>query len=169
LKSPHNSMRGRSHKSGATRRDTRRVTQLDTRESLRAERDSRGQGAIQSQLTLMQKFDAWLGHHSHSSIDSLLRLLESPLQSFMTWLVIAIAAALPMALFLVFDNLQQLSHAWQDSSQISVFMKKETSEQQARKLSEEWSGRQDVLQVIYVSPEQALTEFKQGSGLGELS
>lgn len=168
MKSHHSPSRGRANKSGATRRETRKVTQLDSRESLRAERDSRGQGAIQSQLTFMQKLDAWFGHHSHSCIDSLLRLLETPIQSFMTWLVIAIAVALPMALFLVFDNLQQLSHSWQDSSQISVFMKKDTSEAQAKQLSLDWGKRQDVLEVVYVSPEQALAEFKQGSGLGDL-
>jgi cell division transport system permease protein len=165
---PHHPRHVRTHKSGATRRDTRKVATADTRESMRTERDPRGQGAIQSQLSLMQKLDAWFGHHSHSSIDSLLRLLESPIQSVMTWLVIAIAVALPAALFLVFDNLQQLSHSWQDSSQISVFMKKETTQQQARQLSLEWTKRQDVLEVVYVSPQEALEEFKQGSGLGDL-
>lgn len=168
MKSRHNSRHVRSHRSGATRQESRRVTPVDSRESLRTERDSRGQGAIQSQLSLMQKFDAWFGHHSHSSIDSLLRLLESPIQSVMTWLVIAIAVALPAALFLVFDNLQQLSHSWQDSSQISVFMKKDTTPQAARQLSVDWAKRQDVLEVVYVSPEEALEEFKQGSGLGDL-
>lgn len=159
----------RSHKTGATRRDhVRKVPASDSHNSIRAERDVRGQSAIQSQLTFWQKLDAWLGHHSHSSIDSLLRLLETPLQSVMTWLVIAIAVALPAALFLVFNNLQQLSNSWQDSSQISVFMKKETTEQQATQLSIDWAKRHDVLQAIYVSPEQALAEFKEGSGLGDL-
>lgn len=159
----------RSQKSGATRRDNvRKVVPVDTRESIRAERDLRGQSAIQSELTTLQKLDAWFAHHSHSSIDSLLRLLETPLQSLLTWLVIAIAVALPAALFLVFSNLQLLSDSWQDSSQISVFMKKDTSEQEARRLSIDWAKRPDVLQAVYVSPEDALSEFKEGSGLGDL-
>jgi len=158
----------RSHKTGATRRDVRKLPVSDSRDGIRAERDVRGQSAIQSQLTFVQKIDAWFGHHSHSSIDSLLRLLETPLQSVMTWLLIAIAITLPAALFLVFNNLQQLSNSWQDSSQISVFMKKETTEQQAKQLSIDWAKRPDILQAIYISPEQALAEFKEGSGLGDL-
>lgn len=162
---PHRPANQRPNKSGATRHNVRKVEASD---SIRAERDLRGQSAIQSQLTTTQKLDAWIAHHSHSSIDSLLRLLQTPLQSVMTWLVIAIAIALPAALFLVFSNLQQLSDSWQDSSQISVFMKKETTEQQARQLSLDWAKRDDVLQAVYVSPEQALSEFKESSGLGDL-
>lgn len=130
---------------------------------------ARPQGAVQSQMSWRDKFDAWSAHHSNSAIESLLRLLETPLQSLMTWLVIAIAVALPAALFVVFGNVQQIGQSWQDSSQISVFLKKEASANQAQDLRGRWAQRPDVAQATYVSPEQALEEFKLGSGLGELA
>lgn len=129
----------------------------------------RPQGAVQSQMSWRQKFDAWSAHHSNSAIESLLRLFESPLQSIMTWLVIAIAIALPAALFVVFSNLQQIGQAWQDSSQVSVFLKKDASATQAQGLRSQLALRPDVLVATYISPEEALAEFKQGSGLGELA
>lgn len=129
----------------------------------------RPQGAVQSQMSWRDKFDAWSAHHSNSAIESLLRMLETPLQSLMTWLVIAIAIALPAALFVVFSNVQQIGQSWQDSSQISVFLKKEASASQAQELRGRWAQRGDVAQATYVSPEQALEEFKLGSGLGELA
>lgn len=129
----------------------------------------RAQGAVQSHMSWRDKFDAWSAHHSNSAIESLLRMLETPLQSAMTWLVIAIAIALPAALFVVFSNLQQIGQAWQDSSQVSVFLKKDVTSSQAGDLRSRIAQRPDVLEASYISPEQALAEFKQNSGLGELA
>lgn len=143
--------------------------QRPARETLRAEREpSRPLGAVASQMSWRHKFDAWSAHHSNSAIESLLRLLDSPLQSFMTWLVIAIAVALPAALFVMFNNIQQIGYNWQDSSQISVFLKEQATEAQGEELRKRWSLRADVAQTTYISPAQALEEFKAGSGLGDL-
>ena len=71
---------------------------------------ARPQGAVQSQMSWSDKFGAWYAHHTDSAIESLLRMLGTPLQSLMTWLVIAIAVALPAALFVVFNNIQQIGH-----------------------------------------------------------
>lgn len=137
--------------------------------SARVEQPVRVQGAVQSQMSWRDKFDAWSAHHSNSAVESLLRMFETPLQSLMTWLVIAIAIALPAALFVVFSNLQQIGQTWQDSSQVSVFLKKDVNATQAQDLRGRLAQRPDVLQASYISPEQALAEFKQGSGLGELA
>jgi cell division transport system permease protein len=139
------------------------------REPVRAEPRPARQGAVQSKTSWRDQLDAWSAHHSNSAIESLLRLLATPLQSLMTWLVIAIAVALPAALFVVFNNVQQIGQTWQDSSQISVFLKREATPTQAQDLRGRWSQRPDVAQASYVSPEQALEEFKLGSGLGELA
>ncbi len=130
---------------------------------------ARVQGAVQSHMSWRDKFDAWSAHHSNSAVESLLRMFETPLQSLMTWLVIAIAIALPAALFVVFSNLQQIGQTWQDSSQVSVFLKKNVNATQAQDLRGQLAQRPDILQASYISPEQALAEFKQGSGLGELA
>jgi cell division transport system permease protein len=129
----------------------------------------RAQGAVQSQMSWRDKFDAWSAHHSNSAIESLLRMLDTPLQSLMTWLVIAIAIALPAAFFVVFNNVQQVGQSWQDSSQISVFLQKSATANQAQDLRGRWAQRPDVAQATYISPAQALEEFKLGSGLGELA
>lgn len=160
---PRRANRVDSQRPAATR------TERPRREPVRAEREaSRPQGAVQSQMSWRDKLDAWSAHHSNSAIESLLRLLETPVQSFMTWLVIAIAVALPAALFVVFNNIQQIGFNWQDSSQISVFLKEQASEAQGQELRQRWSLRADVAQATYISPAQGLEEFKAGSGLGEL-
>lgn len=140
------------------------------REAVRAEpRAARSQGAVQSKTSWRDQLEAWSAHHSNSAIESLLRLLATPLQSLMTWLVIAIAVALPAALFVVFNNVQQIGQSWQDSNQISVFLKHDATAAKAQDLRSRWAQRPDVAQATYVSPEQALEEFKLGSGLGDLA
>jgi cell division transport system permease protein len=138
-------------------------------ESLRAERESpRPQGASQSQTSWGDKLEAWSAHHSTSAMESLARLFATPIQSLMTWLVIAIAIALPAALFVVFSNLQQIGYSWEDSSQVSVYLKPGVTAPQAQELRLRWSVHPVVGDVKYISPAEALEEFKRGSGLGDL-
>ncbi len=129
---------------------------------------ARPQGAVQSKLRLGDKLDAYVTHHSTSAIDSLMRLLESPLQSLMTWMVIAIAVALPATLYIAFANVQQLGETWEGSSNISVFLRPETSDNRADELRGRIAARPDIAKVVYVSPAQGLAEFKAHSGLGEV-
>ncbi|HTF96162.1 MAG TPA: permease-like cell division protein FtsX [Cellvibrio sp.] len=152
---------------GATSNRSERAVREPIRPEVRPA--ARSQGAVQSKTSWRDQVEAWSAHHSNSAIESLLRLMETPLQSMMTWLVIAIAVALPAALFVVFNNVQQIGQSWQDSSQISVFLKQNVNATQAQDLRNRWLRRADIAQVIYVSPEQALEEFKRGSGLGELA
>jgi cell division transport system permease protein len=125
-------------------------------------------GAVQTKVGFAERFDAYVAHHSTSAIDSLLRLLATPFQSLMTWLVIAIAVAIPAALYIGFANLQQLGENWEGSSQVSVFLRPETSDAKAEEMRIKLSRRADIAKVVYVSPAQAITEFKAQSGLGEV-
>lgn len=128
----------------------------------------RHQGAVQSKVGFTDKLDSWISHHSTSAIDSLVRLFESPFQSLMTWLVIAIAVALPAALYIAFANGQQLGETWEGSSQISVFLRPETTDAKAEELRTKLAARADIAKVVYVSPAQGLAEFRAQSGLGEV-
>lgn len=128
----------------------------------------RQQGAVQSKVKLAHKFDSYFAHHSTSAIDSLMRLLATPLQSLMTWLVIAIAVAIPAALYIGFANLQHLGENWEGSSQVSVFLRPETSDARAEEMRNQLATRADIAKVVYVSPTQGLAEFKAQSGLGEV-
>ncbi|ACE85861.1 permease-like cell division protein FtsX [Cellvibrio japonicus] len=156
----------------AERRRRENLRAEPPRESVRAEREPRApgrpQGARQSQTSWRDRLEAWSAHHSTSAIESLVRLLATPLQSLMTWLVLAIALALPAALFVVFSNLQNIGYAWEDSSQISVYLKPGVDDPQAQALRLRWSQRIEVADVTYINPGQALEEFKAGSGLGSL-
>src|SRR5690606_39971421 len=114
------------------------------------------------------RLNAWQAHHSTSAIESLLRLLSTPIQSIMTWLVVAIATALPATLFVALHNIQSLGYQWQDSSQISVFIKQQTPAEAIAGWRTDMLEQPLVAEVVYISPEEALAEFRAHSGLGRI-
>lgn len=125
-------------------------------------------GASQSRARLGDRFRAYRMHHRRVAGDSLRRLLRSPLQSTLTCLVVAIALALPAALYLALLQFQNLGASWQAQPHISVFLQPGTGDAQAQKLAEQLLGYVEVEAVDYISPEQALVEFQEYSGLGNV-
>lgn len=128
----------------------------------------REQGASQSKTTIPDRLQSWLGHNRLVALDSLRRLLDAPTASLMTWLVIGIALALPSGLYVTLGNLQAVSHGWDGAAQISLFLHQNVKEVEGRKLVKKLSLRPDVHSAIYVSREQALKEFQELSGFGEV-
>jgi len=125
-------------------------------------------GARHSKVTVNSQWKAYLQHHKLTAKDSLLRLLRSPGSSAMTWLVLGIALALPMTLFVSLENVKQLSRVWDQSSQISVYLKKGVLPRAADKLTEGISNLDQVSGAIYISPQQALKEFSAATGLSDV-
>jgi cell division transport system permease protein len=82
-------------------------------------------------------------------------------------LVIAIALTLPVGLFVFLQNAQQLSQEWDDAAQISVYLEQQLNEKQGRKMAQHVESWDAVQQVRYISPEEALEDFKRSSGFGD--
>ncbi|MEH6589417.1 MAG: permease-like cell division protein FtsX [Halioglobus sp.] len=129
---------------------------------------SHREGAIHSRTGFSDRYQAWLRHHRLSAADSLQRLLDKPWSSFLTWMVIAIAIALPVGMNVVLDNARSVSMNWDRPAQISVFLKSGQSLQAAQKLQLGLASREDIDDVVLVSSEQALAEFRLLSGFADL-
>ena len=125
-------------------------------------------GARQSRAGLGDRLRSWQLHHRGSAWDSLQRLLRSPMSSLMTWLVIGIALALPVGLSVALDNARSVSVGWDSPAQISLFLRAEVSMDAAELLRQRILERADVASVRLVSREQALEEFRQLSGFGDI-
>ncbi len=125
-------------------------------------------GASQSRAGLSDRLQSWQLHHRGSALDSLQRLLRSPMSSLMTWLVIGIALALPVGLSVALDNARTVSVGWDSPAQISLFLRAEVSMDAAGLMRQRLLERPDVARVRLVSREQALEEFRQLSGFGDV-
>ena len=122
----------------------------------------------QSTITASSQSAAYFQHHKLMAKDSLGRLLQNPFASTMTWLVLAIALSLPMTLYLALENIKQLSHSWDQSSQISLYLKANTLPRFAQELSDNLENWPELSSVDYIDPDKALADFSRSTGLSDV-
>ncbi len=128
----------------------------------------RREGASFSRAALMDRYHAWLRHHRLSAAESLFRVLDKPLSSLLTWMVIGIALALPVGLNVALDNVGQVSANWDSPSQISLFLQDGLGTGKAEQLKAELALRDDIASTEFVSREAALEEFSSLSGFADI-
>lgn len=103
-------------------------------------------------------------NHLHSLFHSLGRLGQQPVSSMMTVAVIGIALALPTGLHVLLKNVQAVSAGWENAAQISLFLRRDLSDEAIRRMLEELTATPEIATVDHISPAQALGEFQQLSG-----
>ncbi|WLQ12594.1 permease-like cell division protein FtsX [Hahella aquimaris] len=112
--------------------------------------------------------EAYFSHHRLIARDSLMRLIRNPLSSLMTWLVIAVALALPSGLFVMLGNLGGLTEGLEGASRVSLYMKLNVDDQTAYQLAQKLKERPEVQSMQFINRSQALEEFKSMSGWGDV-
>jgi len=120
--------------------------------------------AADNQTLRASPIKAWLTHHVRTLIASLGFLWRNAISSLMTMAVIAIALALPAGLYAMLDNLSRASVGWDDSAQISVFLKDSVSADEAQALADKLARHKNIEQVKFIHKDQALAEFQRISG-----
>ena len=123
-------------------------------------------GASDQRVRLVDRWRSYRAHHLTTFSTTLQKMAREPIQTTLTVVVIAIALALPSAMFLALHNVQQLSSGFESSAQITVFVKKETNSQQVEQLGKQLNDLPEVSATIFISADQALEEFRALSGFG---
>ena len=95
-------------------------------------------------------------------------MLENPLSSLMTWLVIGIALALPGILYVMLNNIADVSADWGGKPRVSLYLQKEVTKDAGDALAKEIRVSASVDEVRFVSSEAALKDFQQRSGFGDV-
>lgn len=108
-----------------------------------------------------------LVRHAHGGLYSLGQLARAPLSTLMTAAVIGIALAMPTGLHLLLGNARQLTAGWDATAHVSVYLKQGVGAEDAERTAQTVRARNDVAQVRYLSPGDALTEFRRLSGFGD--
>lgn len=109
---------------------------------------------------------AWFVRHLQTLVGALGHLSKQKLATVLTMLVIGIALALPACLHLLITNAQQASGDWNRAVDISVFLKRSTSQAEARQLADRLRQRRDIAQIDFIAADQALQQFRRDSGFG---
>jgi len=123
-------------------------------------------GARGQAVGIRDRLRSYRLHHRATLRATMEKLLLEPWQTLMTITVIAIALALPSALFVAVENLDQFGASFDASAQISVFLSRDADAGAIQALSEKLNAMPEIASVTYVSREQALAEFSDYSGFG---
>ncbi|WOJ97507.1 permease-like cell division protein FtsX [Congregibacter brevis] len=130
---------------------------------------STGGNARPRTIRWVARWRGWRRHHSQSAADSLAKVVSQPVSSCMTWLVIGIAIALPTGLWVVLGNVSQLGEQLERPAQLSLFLQAEQPVDEARSLALALSQRENIQSTEFVDRDDALAEFVERSGMGELA
>ncbi len=132
----------------------------------RRRRQPRGARGVRSRLG--SRLAGYAHHHKESLSASLRRLLATPMQSAMTLLVIAIALALPASLFTAVDNLRHLGGEVELSARMTLFVDRAIPDAELDALVADLSALDEVASLVLMSRDEALAEFRETSGFGDV-
>ncbi len=113
------------------------------------------------------RLSSYFSNHLSVSLVSLGRLYAQPVATLMTATVIAISLALPMGLYIVLNNVGQLSSDWDSSTQISLFLYTKIEKPEAEKLKQRLQKHPSIKKIELIDKAQGLNQFKNISGFGD--
>ncbi len=124
-------------------------------------------GAKQQGISRIQLFVMFFVDHLRQSLYSLGELYRTPFASLMTIGVLGFSLTLPGTLYIVVKNTEQISEQWQQASEISLFLRSDISDANAKQLVKRLSVWSEVESISYLPADKALEEFELLSGLGD--
>jgi len=152
---------------GAVRQPSASATR-QTKQAAPAPQAPPPKGAERHKIRFADQRRNWTRNHVNVAAKAYHRLWASPLSTFMTLAVLAIALALPGALLAGLKNLQELSANWGAEPRISLYLHAEVQNDKAEQLSRELLLRNDLAAVELISRDQGLLEFRQSTGLEDV-
>jgi cell division transport system permease protein len=111
---------------------------------------------------------AWLSHHLYAFALAFKRLGGAPIGSLLSIGVIGIAFSLPAGVYVMLENLQAFSERFSGTPQLSLFLKLEANKADVAEVESRLKQSPDVASFRFVSRDQALEQFKQGSELADV-
>jgi cell division transport system permease protein len=105
--------------------------------------------------------------HLQALLGSLGRLARSPLSTFLTLLVIALALALPASLKLFVTNAQAATGNFGRAIDLSVYFKTDVPLAKAQQLAAAARARAEVAEVTLIPADKGLEDFRNYSGFGD--
>ena len=117
--------------------------------------------------TLRAQWRAYSAAHRWALLGTAAQFRRMPFTTGLTCVALGIALAFPAVLFVLLQNVQQVTARWEGAAQISLYLKTSTGEAQVLKLADQLRAQPDIGKVDYISKAHALEDFQRYSGLGD--
>ncbi len=108
---------------------------------------------------------AYFVRHLQVLFATLGNMRRSPVASITTIVIIGISLLLPMILYITVKSGAQLTESWHGQPQMSVFLKPDLADNEATLIFDELRLHPKISLAEFVTPGQALEEFRAISGL----
>lgn len=108
----------------------------------------------------------YLRLHRQNLLGALGRIGHAPVGASLNVLVIAIALALPTAMQVLLANADNMSPAFENAADFTVFLKLDVGEDAGRDLSTRIAARDDVESTRFISNIEGLAELRARAGFG---
>ena len=119
-----------------------------------------------SDVTMKRRMRSWGRRQFYSLFSSIGTLVGHKLATLMTVLVLGIAMALPLGLFVAVENLNAIDLKQSEWGSVTVFFQADSGEEAAQVLAQDVEVRGGA-SVRLISPEEGMAEFAASSGFGQ--
>lgn len=112
---------------------------------------------------------SWIAHQARAIAGTLARLVRTPLSTAFNVVVVAVALALPTALYVLLVNVQTAARAAAPEPQVTLFMALDAGRADVRSVEERLRRHEGVAGVRFVPRDVALENLRRSSGLAGIA
>lgn len=120
-----------------------------------------------TKISFLGRVSSVMYQHFQQVFSSFSELWKTPFATLMTIFVLGLALSLPSVFHVLYKNAERIAGQWDGASEISLFLKKDMSEQRVQVLINKLALYVDIDSVTYISRHQALEEFKEMSSFSK--
>lgn len=120
-----------------------------------------------TKVSFLGRLFAAINQHTEQFFSSFTELWKTPFSTLMTILVLGLALSLPSIFQVSYKNIESVNGQWDSASEVSLFLKKDLSEQRVQVLINKLGLYENIETVTYITNHQALKEFKEMSGFSK--
>ncbi len=113
------------------------------------------------------RFGMWRWQHLTECKRSFKYLWRTPLATLITLGVFAVVLCMPVGLYWASNNLNTIGQQWEQSGEITLFLQDGLPQEQAIGLVNQLHIQDNIAKVTYLSPDEALQQFKTMSDIGD--
>lgn len=129
---------------------------------------ARGKGAQTQHINFKQLIWRYLHSHVQAFKLSFRNLSMTPIASLLTMTAIGLCLSLPAGLYLFIKNMQQFNQGWDENAAISLYINAKSTPSQIEHILAKINEYPYVQKITHLSPDNALQEFKDASGLSDM-
>jgi len=117
---------------------------------------------------MLKRFFNYLDFHRQALRTCIRPMLQSPLSTFSTLLVLAITLMLPTLFWTASDNLKKLSENWNAQGQLTVYFKTSLSGEELNVVQAKIHNIEGIADTRFISAEEGLKDLGQQEGMQDV-